>query len=156
MMQEKKIIAGALAGTSAMALFSYLISHAKEKDFREPEILAELLKRLAKGSKPPVTSIAGWSMHYAIGLLFVAMYSQVWKKNIVKPHLLSGFALGAPSALLGIMAWKIIFEMHPDPPLKNLKKYFGHLFAAHLIFGAFAALGYKNTAPAKAPQISGN
>ena len=41
-----KIAGAALAGTTAMTLFSYAVSDARNKQFREPEILAKLIKRL--------------------------------------------------------------------------------------------------------------
>ena len=36
-----------------------------------------------------------------------------------------------------------MFEIHPDPPVKDLKDYFRHLLLAHVVFGVFSALAFK-------------
>jgi len=88
--------------------------------------------------------IAKWFTLYAIGILFVVGYSELWKQKNVKPSLTSGDLLGATSGLVGIIGWKAMFEAHPNPPAKNLKRFFGHLMLAHIIFGIFSALAYKS------------
>ena len=132
-----------MVGTSAMTLFSYLVSESKNKNFREPEVLGELMERLPdKGSKEP-PQVAGWAIHYAIGILFVAGYNLLWKHTKIKPSVTSGTLLGAASGVVGVMGWKIMYDGHPDPPTKNRRSFFGHLMVAHAVFGLFSAITHK-------------
>jgi hypothetical protein len=133
------IIKSGLAGTSAMTLFSYLISVKKKENFREPRVLADLISRLVPAMGKSNAAIEGWGYH------------KLWKTGRVKPGVLSGSLLGAASGVAGILVWKVVFKLHPNPPAKNLKKYFGHLLFAHVVFGAGAGLGYKSKASEKNP-----
>ena len=142
-MKPDKILLSAVVGTSAMTLFSYLVSESKDKNFREPEILSQMIERLPKGYSKPPADVTGWCTHYAIGILFVAFYNELWKETKIKPSLPSGAIFGALSGLAGIAAWKTMFEIHPDPPAKNFKQYFGHLIIAHIVFGIFSAVTFK-------------
>jgi hypothetical protein len=135
-----KILTSAIAGTTAMTLFSYIVSDSKKENFREPEVLAKMIKKLVPQTEKETAQLEGWLTHYGIGLLFCLMYVYLWK-NRIYPTLKSGLLLGAASGGLGIAAWHLTFKAHPNPPFKNLKKYYGHLFLAHLIFGAFAVTG---------------
>ncbi|MEO5572714.1 MAG: hypothetical protein ABIT08_06975 [Bacteroidia bacterium] len=144
-MLSTKILSSAIAGTSAMTLFSYLVSESKNKNFREPEILSQLIKRLPIQNSKTSADISGWCAHYTVGIIFVALYHELWKETKIKPSITSGITLGALSGLVGIGTWQGIFGMHPNPPSKNLKKYFKHLMIAHMVFGAFSAISYKLT-----------
>lgn len=141
-----RIILPALSGTSAMTLFSYLVSDYKNRNFREPDVLAQLVKRLRINISGNNAQVSGWVMHYAIGVLFIVFYNELWKNKIIKPSLASGSILGTASGLVGVVAWKGMFELHPNPQRKNLKRFFGHLMLAHVVFGVFCALTYKLTA----------
>ncbi len=142
-MQTDKILIPGIAGTSAMTLFSYLVSESKNKNFREPEILGELIKRLQKSGSKGSAQMAGWGIHYAIGILFVACYSEIWEQTKVKPSLTSGALMGAANGIAGVAGWKLMFDSHPNPPAKHLKAFFGHLLPAHVVFGVFSAVTYK-------------
>ena len=117
-MQTGKIIIPAIVGTSAMTLFSYLVSESKSENFREPVVLAHLIKRLPNSFSKDKAQIAGWSAHYATGLLFVIFYNEIWKRKK------QGFTF-------------------PFEGWLNLNKFFGHLILAHVMFGIFSALAYK-------------
>jgi len=152
-MQTDKILISAFVGTSAMTLFSYLVSASEHKNFREPQVLAELIKRLPKNGSKDKAQIAGWCLHYTVGVSFVTLYNELWKQKIIKPSLTSGAVMGAVSGLVGISGWKGMFELHPNPPSKNLKQYFGHLMLAHVVFGVFSALTYKFTLDEKESKL---
>lgn len=149
-MNIANITTAALTGTSAMTLFSYLISEAKNKQFREPEILAILIQRLFPNVPKNIPVVEGWALHYAVGALFCAGYDRVWNQR--KPSFLSGLLLGAACGLLGIGVWKGTLKLHPHPPSIDFSKYAPHLLIAHLIFGVFSALGYR-IPPVKAKFI---
>ncbi|HZV68437.1 MAG TPA: hypothetical protein VFG10_02805 [Saprospiraceae bacterium] len=142
-MQSRKVISSALTGTAFMTLFSYLVSDSKNKNFREPDVLANLLRSLFPDFDKQHATVAGWSSHLAAGILFTTLYDLIWENTKIKPNLVSGLLFGAASGLVGILIWKISFEAHPHPPIKDLKTYFGHLMLAHLVFGASSAMGYN-------------
>ena len=142
-MQTGKILISALVATSAMTVFSYLVSESKNKNFREPELLGVLIKRLPISVSKESAQLSGWSMHYTIGILFVVFYSELWERTKAKPSLATGTLLGAGSGVIGVTGWNLMFEGHPNPPAKNLKPFFGHLMLAHVVFGIFSAITYK-------------
>jgi hypothetical protein len=80
-MQPGKNIAAAVLGTSAMTLSSYVVSYIKDNNFKEPEILGKLIKRLLPSLKKGPGQIAGWTLHYLVGLLYAELYAPLWEKN---------------------------------------------------------------------------
>lgn len=144
-MQTGKILISGIVGTSAMTLFSYLVSRSKNRNFREPELLGDLIYRLPVSTSKPSAQLAGWGIHYAIGILFVACYSELWEQTKLKPTLTSGAMLGAANGVVGATGWKLMFKAHPNPPAKDLEPYLGHLIPAHVVFGVFNAIIYKLT-----------
>ncbi len=138
-----KILVSAIVGTTAMTLFSYLLSDSKNKNLREPEILGQLLKRLPNHVSKKSALCAGWLAHYAIGVLFVAIYHELWKRVHIPPSIASGALLGTASGIVGAVARKWSFEAHPNPPAKDLKLFLYHLIVAHAVFGVFSASTYK-------------
>jgi hypothetical protein len=133
-----------ITGTSAMTLFSYLISEKRDQNFREPLVLADLIARFSPKIQKSDAALEGWALHYLAGFGFSYLYDRLWKSGKVKPTVFSGMLLGAASGVTGILVWKTVFKLHPNPPAKNLKKYFGHLMLAHIVFGAFSSLGYRS------------
>lgn len=142
-MQNDKVILPALVGTSAMTLFSYLVSEAENRNYREPEVLKLLIDRLPQGSSKTLNELVGWGAHYGAGIIFELVFNEIWKRRNVKPSLTSGTLAGLASGVAGVIVWKGLFMAHPNPPKINLNKYFGHLILAHVVFGFFSALTYK-------------
>ena len=126
-----------------MTIFSYLVAEIQNEKFREPELLATLLRRLLPELGRRYGKIAGWKIHYAVGLVFAIIYARVWERDKVKPSAKSGLVLGALSGLPAIAVWRLTFMLHPSPPKIHYRRFYGHLFLAHLVFGAFAAIGYR-------------
>ena len=87
--------------------------------------------------------IAGWNIHYGVGLVFAVFYAKLWKKKKTGATIKSGLLLGGLTGLLAIIVWKYTFKLHPFPPKINFRKYYMHLLLAHFIFGAFASIGYN-------------
>lgn len=142
-MRSTSTLTAGILGTSAMTASSYLVSYAKDNNFKEPEILGKLIRRLHRSMGNGASLWAGWGLHYLVGLLFAEMYTPLWQKDILQPTEKNGLVLGGISGLAAILIWKFTLEVHPDPPKLKFRKYAGHLFVAHLIFGLFATLGYK-------------
>jgi hypothetical protein len=143
-MNVSRILSAAICGTSAMTLFSYLVSKRKKEQFREPVLLSLLIKRF-ESREAPKQNIDGWAIHYSVGSMFSAIYDQLWRSGKMKPNITNGAIIGAISGLAGIGGWHATLRFHPDPPPIDIKKYYGHLLAAHIVFGVFAALGYRMT-----------
>ncbi len=139
-----KIFWAAVAGTTCMTIYSYWKSHKKKEQFEEPQMLGKMAHRAP--ALPIEMSRAlplGWVLHYAIGFGFVGLYHQLWKRKIVKPTVANGAWLGALSGLVGIAGWHTFFHFHPNPPNTHLRKFYGQLVVAHVIFGVAAAAGYR-------------
>ena len=136
-------ISAGLSGTTLMTSFSYLVARSQKENFREPELLAILLRRLIPELNKKYSKIAGWNIHYAIGIAFAIIYATLWESGKLKASVKSGLLLGGLSGLLAIVVWNATFRLHPFPPNVKFKRYYGHLFLAHLVFGAFASIGYK-------------
>ncbi len=134
-------------GTSTMTLFSYAASEKEGQQFKEPILLHKLFRRalpFLPGKRSGRSArFDGWILHYIAGFLFSAAYDRIWNKTRVTPSIPAGMMLGAVSGLAGIAIWDLMFRMHPDPPKVNVKDYYKHLMAAHVVFGVFAALGYR-------------
>jgi hypothetical protein len=136
-------LTAALLGTSLMTALSYIASMKKNEQFREPELLATLLQRIAPDLKKRHARLSGWLIHYSVGLLFSGVYDKVWTKTKMDPTLKSGLLLGGISGIAGSIVWKTTFIIHPDPPRNDRVKFYGHLIIAHLIFGVGAVAGYQ-------------
>ena len=142
-MKTKELLISAIAATTLMTLFSHALSGKENKNFSEPLLLAGLekgvLPKKAKGLAVP----AGWTTHYAIGVLFTYLYGYGCERSRRQPTLTNGTLFGAASGLVGILMWKAVFAMHPAPPRTHYAKFYKQLFLAHLIFGAAVAISEK-------------
>ena len=143
-MELKKVLSSGILGTSAMTIFSYLVSELMSENFREPEIMSFLFKNLSITFLQYETYLGylAWTFHYIIGFSFVFIYVKLWDTNKLKPNLVSGMFLGAITGIIGIIGWYITFKLHPNPPIVNLRNFFILLFFAHIVFGIFATIGY--------------
>jgi hypothetical protein len=153
MTSAKSIMTAGTAGTSAMTALSYLVSEEKNKQFKEPELLGELLVRLVPQTGQRFAQTAGWAAHYAVGFGFTTVYNFLWRNTQMKPSFSGGLFLGAVSGVFGAAVWKTVFQLHPNPPKTDFKKYYLHLLVAHLVFGFATALTYRATLPPASPRV---
>ncbi|UJH89903.1 hypothetical protein LZ575_12990 [Antarcticibacterium sp. 1MA-6-2] len=138
-----KIFLSAIITTSLMTLFSYIVSAFSHSQFREPQLLNELINRsTALAFKPGQKNLSGWIIHYSIGLLFVVIFRMIWNFTIIEPTYLSGASLGFIFGFIGITGWKIMFSLSPNPPEIKFKSFYLQLIAAHIIFGIGATLPF--------------
>lgn len=75
-MQFKKVLSSGIFGTTAMTIFSYVVSEVKHENFREPEIMSLLFKNLSIIILQYGTYLGylAWICHYIIGFsLFLFM-----------------------------------------------------------------------------------
>ena len=136
------VISAGITGTSVMTLFSYLVSELQKENFREPEILARLLYRIAPQINKQFSHVAGWSLHYSVGFLFAICYAKLWGRK-KGSSVRSGLLLGGLTGILAIIVWKTTLAMHPSPPKIKFRRFYGHILVAHLVFGCFASIGYR-------------
>jgi hypothetical protein len=139
---EKAAICG-IMGTNFMTMFSYAASMLVKEDFSEPEHLSTMLHRLlpVAGKKP--NHIAGWTAHYAVGLLFAAVYIEMWETHKIKHTIKNGIIMGALSGAIAVLIWKGTFKMHPLPPWIDYSRYYMQLVPAHVVFAIFSTITYR-------------
>lgn len=140
-MEFKKVLFSGIIGTSAMTIFSYLVSELMSENFREPEIQTILIKNILPTAKQYAPFLA-WSLHYFIGFSFVFIYVRLWDYNKLKSNIESGMFLGAVSGIVGIIGWWFTLKIYPNLPIINPKHFFILLFFAHIILGLCAMMGY--------------
>jgi hypothetical protein len=143
MNQLVKTLVCGVAGTTVMTADSALMSRLFGENYREPEHLATMIKRLAPGLSKHAKQIAGWGAHYAMGLVFAALFVELWESKRIKHTLLNGLILGTVSGVLGLLIWKGTFKSHPLPPLLNYDHYYWQRIPAHIVFAITATLTYK-------------
>lgn len=142
-MKIAKVLISSIIGTTAMTLFSSLISKSENKNLEQSENLAQLVNRLPINMSKKTAKVAGVCSHYGIGMGFVSLYDQLWKRHKVEPSVRSGALLGAVSGLIGVAAWNTMFKSHPNPQPKNLKMFMGQLVLSHVVFGVVSSIVYK-------------
>jgi len=133
-MKKSNVVAGAIAGTAAMTLFSYFLSGKKDKDFREPALLGKMVKRILPPSENSFSEVAGWMMHGSMGLLFAWIYKRLPEIRKMYPDLPDEVFVGLANGVAGVLLWKFVFSIHPDPPEIDFKRFYQHLILAHVIF----------------------
>ena len=120
-----------------MTLYSYGYSHFKGRQFREPVLLAHLLKGKEEAESKQ-DYLMGWLAHYLVGAVFSTSYNALLKGRLIRNPRLKGVVAGGLYGLLGVAGWKCTFKLHPAPPKIDYNEYYRHLVIAHLVFGYFA------------------
>ena len=138
-----QILISTIAATSAMTLFSYVISASFRELYKEPVLLTYLLTKFHVEVSPQTKTVLAWLLHYIIGLLFVIAYHFLWTYNIAEFSWRIALLFGAISGIIGILGWIILFEIVPQKPNIDFKGYYLQLFFAHVIFGLTAFWVYK-------------
>lgn len=137
----KSAVSGVI-GTTFMSLFSVLTSETKKEQFKEHQILSDLLKKVPLNKNNRLA--LGWIAHYLTGVSFNMANQAILNKLKTSPTFFNGLLLGALNGAVGIAIWKAVFEAHPSPPNINLKKYLAHLVLAHLVFASLANVSMKS------------
>lgn len=126
-----------------MTAFSYAVSHSKDEDFKEPELLNLFIERLHDDIERKNNKAVGWILHYSMGGLWTCVYALLRNKLVTKPSLLRDLAFGVVSGVLGTLIWKWLFRRHPHPPHVRHKQFYVHLFIAHIIFALSVGKTYS-------------
>jgi hypothetical protein len=143
MNQLQKTVFSGFIGTSFMTASSALLSELMGENFREPDHLETMIKRLAPYLSGHAKKIAAWGAHFAMGFVFAAIYVELWETKKIKHTLKNGLILGAVSGVLGFLIWKGTFKAHPLPPWINFRHYYLQRIPAHILFAVFATITYR-------------
>jgi len=138
-----QILLASIAATSAMTLFSYIISASFRELYKEPVLLTYILNKLNLDLSTKTKAVLAWILHYFIGLIFVVAYHILWFYNILDLSFLSVLFLGAASGIIGIIGWMFMFKITDHKPRIDFKGYYIQLFFAHVIFAITATLTYS-------------
>jgi hypothetical protein len=141
--QISKTAISGISGTTFMTASSALMSLMMDQNFREPEHLTTMIERVAPFLSKKAKVIAGWGAHYAMGLVFAAVYVELWETGKIKHNLKNGLILGFVSGLLGLVIWKGTFKAHPLPPFMRYNNYYLQRIPAHIVFAVFTTITYK-------------
>jgi hypothetical protein len=143
---EKIIIAG-IVGTTFMTLYSYIRAKKERQQYVEPVLINKLIDNSENVDLDDTASHpAGWGLHYATGIAFIAAYYFVWKKALQRPNTARMLWVGIISGAVGIAVWKLLFTHHDKPPQNYRYGYYRQLLIAHIVFSlsgiaTFRALG---------------
>jgi hypothetical protein len=133
MLQVVSVIIQCVIATSLMTAFSYGLSLITRKQLREPELLNKVLN-----PAKPATRIAGWLIHYLVGLLFIVIYQVTFATT--HPTFAVYLLAGGLSGLGGIAAWFTVLNIHPHPPAVDRVAFYIQLLPAHVVFAIGAYL----------------
>jgi len=137
-----QIIIVAIVATSAMTLFSYVVSASFRELYKEPVLLTYVLGKTNLELSLQTKKKLAWLLHYIIGFIFVLIYHFLWIKAILSLSITNGLLLGTASGIIGIIGWLLIFKIADYKPKIDFKGYYLQLFFAHIIFGLVATATY--------------
>ena len=137
------ILLAAFAATSLMTAFSYLMSATFRELYKEPLLLQYLMTRFHLGLAGKWKFIAGWALHYSIGLFFALAYYMLWRLNLYEITWLSALIFGVVIGIIGIGGWVGMFILSNYQPRIDFRGYYLQLFFAHLIFAMTLYIVYK-------------
>lgn len=134
-MEIVAILLATFIATSLMTAFSYLITETFKELYKEPVLLQYLMTRFEFNLSVKEKTVAGWIVHYTIGLLFVIAYYVLWKLGLYNLTWLSGLIYGCVIGIIGIGGWVFMFILADYKPSIDFKGYYLQLFFAHIVFG---------------------
>ena len=122
-----------IIATLIMTGFSYLVSLISKQQFREPELLNQLVTTSLIPLKPYPKNFVGWIIHLVIGYLLALGLLYGWKV-LNMSFLFYGTMGGLILGIVGIIGWNIMLKVNPNPPQIARKQFYSHLIFAHIIF----------------------
>lgn len=137
------ILLATVAATSLMTAFSYLVSEGFRELYKEPVLLQYLMTRFNFGITGIWKVIAGWTVHYIIGLIFVVIFHILWRWGLYEITWLTGLIYGIVIGIIGIGGWVVMFILSNYKPRIDFKGYYLQLFIAHLVFAMTTVFIYK-------------
>ncbi len=113
-----------LTATLGMTAFSYLCGYITGHQFREPELLNQLIATSILPLQPSKKSILGWILHIVIGYIFGLLLLFAWEVLPWNNIYLFNIVLGVTLGIIGIIGWHIMIKLNPNPPKICLKNFY--------------------------------
>ena len=135
------IISGAVA-VIAMTFFSALYNYFTKDEFREPNLLSQIFKKLFQRTSAQKTFISGWIAHFLIGYIFLGLYELAWWYFDIPKSVDIAILFGTVSGFLGIIGWYFMFKAVRYTYYFNYAHYYFHLVLAHIVFSVVAVFVY--------------
>lgn len=127
-----------------MTFFSAIWSMLTKNQFREPQLLSEILdKHPEKASSHTNSIMLGWLIHIILGAVFLGIYEILWKVTGFERTLLWGLVFGSLLGFIGILGWKLMFSAVNYSSHFKYGQYYSHLYLAHLVFSVLALIVYR-------------
>ena len=130
----RNTVLSALTATSAMTLFSYIISKKEGENFKEPKLLGDFVKR-SFNTNEETSQPMGWALHYLTGVAFTGAYKGFLSLVQKRPTAKNGLLYGALAGGAGVAMWSVLFKNHHNPPKTHREGFYTQLIIAHVIFG---------------------
>lgn len=131
------IVLAGIAGTYAMTLFIHIVSRMTGYRFHVPAILGSMVSMKTKPSGEPsherMSLLPGYILHYGIGVLFAAVYTEVFIPDS-EPGYDRALLFGIVAGIVAVGFWFSVLKLHPLAPRVNLKLYLICIFIGHLVF----------------------
>jgi len=121
-----------------MTAFSHLLSDMTHENFSEPELLGILYSEWNLPGHGWFGRIAGWHLHYSVGVGWAALYALLLKKGIIDRSVRTSLLTGAVTGLASVVAWEVLLRSSPGVPKVNKIKFYGQLVPAHVVFALIA------------------
>lgn len=131
------IIISGIAGTLAMTLFIEFICLLTHKPFHVIRILAYMIpfgRSVVSTNARRMIYVAAVEIHYAIGVLFTFCFKQCIQSNLMEFTFSNALLFGALAGFVGIIGWRIVFAVHPEPPKIRLSQYLTVIWIGHIVF----------------------
>lgn len=135
------IISGAVA-VIAMTIFSALYNFFTKDEFREPNLLTQIFKKLFQSTSDRRLLVFGWITHFLIGYIFLGLYEVAWWYLETPRNFDMAILFGLASGFLGIIGWELMFKMVRFKKRFSYGHYYFHLVLAHIVFSTVAMFGY--------------
>lgn len=130
-----------LAATTAMTLFSYVVSALSGKWYNEPQLLQFVFSQSRWAMSSGLKFAAAWILHYVIGLVFVMVLDLIVETPLPELAFTSTLIFGTIIGTIGILGWEMMFRWAVKPVETDRAGYYSQLFIAHLIF-AFVTMAF--------------
>lgn len=123
-----------------MSGYSYGSSWYKKKNYREPQLLAELVDQILPGLPDRNQLAGGWAAHFAAGASWSLVLNKSWRHMGLRPSFPVALSSGLASGLAGVLIWNTAFKLCKKQPRTSKTDFFRHLIPAHFVYSCFVAL----------------
>lgn len=122
--------------TSAMTLFSYTLSRMCRENYREPEMLAEILSENDISRNKTANSPGGWLTHFFVGALWSWTDELLASERARVSPSGKTAVLGIGSGIISAIAWRLLLGRHRHILRRTKPSFFVQLVPAHVVYAA--------------------